>query len=26
MKTDEEFTTNHTKGAKGIEVPRHDLL
>ena len=26
MDTDEEATTKHTKGTKGIEVPRIDLL
>jgi hypothetical protein len=26
MDTDREATTKHTKGTKGIEVPRHDPL
>jgi len=26
MDTDEEVTTKHTKGTKGIEPPRHDSL
>ena len=26
MDTDEEATAKHTKGTKGIEVPRHDSL
>jgi len=26
MDPDEQVTTKHTKGTKGIEVPRHDLL